>query len=1229
MAKFNVNTGVGQFSPGQQAAIDKVVRQPVPPVDDTVADTPVEQLDLNDPLVYELTSDYGDLQTQPAVVPPTEPEAEPEAPFTPEQLQDLEPEDQYQRQTEQRKPIMKRIAEYKSVADQKADPFTGIRSRANAVRQTLEADTESAGRGLFAAVGPKETEQVVQDPTVDPQADRERATAGWQPFKVLADSSGFDAGIIDTSGGGGVLRVNPLFADIGTIAVEASLSSDKAFNDTDYKQDEFKADTDPLLLEEEGTDGDGEERARGNERIGRAVYQEWMREKAVQDGQESDYYLLTKPEPEKQTMEYVGGLLKEAYFESLGGQGNPYLQRNTTWNEQKGRNETLFQPTADGLRTMRESQAALGKPFEGNEIAPRATPAKEGTAGQQQFEGRTYTRKKVSNLAPQPHGKKLNTMEEAMDNLSAMASHVDLRAEGLMYQNGIVATNQAIAYYKEQVSQLPAPTDPAWEADPETELFPVAQPSAPEGQADLANWWNVGSKQLQKQVGKKRALFVDYQLAQKKADKIDGESKQVMQEKADAAYDAFKQFDPGLVYRGELNKFIEDLNTISRYGNRQNYNTYQIQMGQGRMNMQQNRYNPQSRKNIRFATRMDHKGVSIHPRATSGFAYNNFAEVTASMLFDAGKLHTDGRIQTFRDHVNNRSPEYTNFVKMGNELIGQQLTPDQVATSREILQGTALVQEGEGKLLRMDPRFQQVTVPTYSDKLQEELGKHKAEEVPYIMELLMDVAKFDEAHRNNTYFTTKFEPEMDGIANGLSSFGLSLGSRDLALRGGVMHIGDKKLMVENQVQGNVRKRMGELMQTHKGRLLDTGGFKEADHEALSQIADLAIDDETNYLKPPPMTFGYGQELDSLKEHVKNTIYSGVNSNEIAGLMSDLEPEDVEVYLHQLLQETLVEALGTDTINTTRQLRNNNLLAVLTGIPLHHDNAMGFRNWIGGKESVGKVGETELKFREPGTTKRPVERDVPHYETEFRAAAKRQRGLGRAQAGGWGHGQVIPGIIQSYDGNMIAQTASGRSHAKMKEVANARGHTHAWLPIFDAAKTNLANMDLVRDEMNRNWFEGIRDTNFVEQMMGPDGWADQVLAETNRTLSALDPEEDVPINEGQFQGISDLLFDEEMLTNYLTSVLPAPKDRVTNPKGLRDHAKDRVESLYASLKQKGIDTQEVHDTLKPKQIRDLIDTFVQYTELKAQNRALSSRVKSKREELWKEINPRKISQVDLG
>ena len=226
---------------------------------------------------------------------------------------------------------------------------------------------------------------------------------------------------------------------------------------------------------------------------------------------------------------------------------------------------------------------------------------------------------------------------------------------------------------------------------------------------------------------------------------------------------------------------------------------------------------------------------------------------------------------------------------------------------------------------------------------------HKAEEIPYLMELYMDLAKFDDANRNNTYFTTKFEPEMDGIANGLSTFGLSLGNRELAMRGGVVHIGDKKLMVENQVQGNVRKRMASLMNDRKENLLEDGGFREEDYSALSRIADLAINDETNYLKPPPMTFGYGQELASLKEHVKNTIYSGANSKDIRKEMKDVDPEAVETFLHQLLQETLVAALGTETIATTRQLRNNNILAVLSGIPLHHDNAMGFRNWIGGKQ----------------------------------------------------------------------------------------------------------------------------------------------------------------------------------------------------------------------------------------------------------------------------------------
>ena len=281
-------------------------------------------------------------------------------------------------------------------------------------------------------------------------------------------------------------------------------------------------------------------------------------------------------------------------------------------------------------------------------------------------------------------------------------------------------------------------------------------------------------------------------------------------------------------------------------------------------------------------------------------------------------------------------------------------------------------------------------------------------------------------------------------------------------------------------------------------------------------------------------------------------------------------------------------------------------------------------------STGLQSETQLHFTDPSKKRsRPAKRDVPHYGTEFHAAAGRHRGAGRSQPGGWGHGQVIPGIIQSYDGNMIAKTASGSSYSRLKNEVSKRGHTHGWLPIFDAAKTNLANMDLVREEMNRNWWEGIRDTNFVEQMMGPGGWADQVLESVNQTLNEYDADADVPVDSGQFQGVGDLLFDQDTLVNYFTSVLPAPEGKITKPVELRKHAEATVKALYESLKQKGIDTEEVHDTLKPKQIRELIDTFVTYTKLKEQNRALTNRVRMKREQLWKEIKPNKISQVDLG
>lgn len=1231
MAKFNIQGGVGQISPGQQAVIEKIVR--TPPVDETVVETPVEQLDLNDPVIADLNQDYNleQAQQEPApVAPPIEEEPVAGAAYTPQQLDALEPDEMYERYEEQRKPVKTRVAEYQAQANQGVDDHQAQLDRGEALRATIELETGAAGATVKTWIPAREAEAIQANPYEDPQSEKDRASAGWQPLKILTDSEGFDAGFIDTSTGAGTVQINPEFTALGVMAVEASLSSDKAFRDSDVDRDGFSDDADPVLAEEaeEEIDADGENRARGNERVGRAVYQEWMRTKAELDGQETDYYLLTKPQPSKKDLEYVGGLLKEAYYESLGGKGNPYLQRETKFNKATGKNETIFQPLEKGLNMMRAAALQAGKPFEGQEIAPRTTPAKQGTAGQKTFEGKVYTKKAVSRLSDQPEGKDLRVIDEAMDNLAAMPSHIDSKAEALMYQNGIVAANQAIQYAKDVVSQLPDRTDPVWEAQ-DVRNLPQIPPSGPEGAPDFADWMNVGTGQLAKQIGKKRALFIEYKLAQSKHEqaKQRGKPTTTQEEKVAAAYKAFKDFDPGRVFISELNKFIEDLNTIARYANRRNYNTYQVQMGQGRMNMQQNRYNPQSRKNVRYATRQDERPVRIHARATTGWAIDNYMEVASVYLFGTKSLHSAGRIAEFRRHHMDRSADYTRLVGLGKELLGVQLNEEQTLKSREILANTALIKEGEQKMLRMDPRFQQVTTPTYSPELTAELKKHadkgKQEEIPYIMEALMDLAKFDDAYKNDGIFHTKFEPEMDGITNGLSTFGLSVGNRELALRGGVVHIGDKKSMVENQVDGNVRKRMEELMGQKREDLLTD--YPDEMHDALRRIADLAIADEKNFLKPPPMTFGYGQELASLIEHVQNTIYTGDNSKDIQEIMGNHDPETVQTYLHSLLQVTLVGALGDTVIFTTRQLRNNNVLAVLTGVPLYHDNAMGFRNWIGGKQSMGLQDTTALEFQRDGKT---IKRDVPHYETEFHAAAKRQRGSGE-QAGGWGHGQVIPGIVQSYDGNMIAKTASGRSHKRMSEVAQARGHRHSWLPIFDAAKTNLANLDLIREEMNRNWWEGISDTDFVEQMMGSGGWADQAMADTRQHLGSLDADTDVPIHDGKYQGVGALLLDDQVLSGYLASVLPVTADKVTRPDELRATAKELVKQIHVDLKKKGIDFDSTTETLKPRQILQVIETITDHTKLFEANRRLSQRVAKQRKELYKEINPRTISQVDLG
>ena len=1177
MAKFNITTAPGKIDQAQADAIENIARQPAAEPDQTVVDTPVEAIE-------QVTITPEDIQADPFLevlqedAPPPSPLVDPSvSPADVEARQQEEADQAVQRERERVEPLRSRINNFDDMKFQQDNPIGAQAKRAQSVLGQFQHDPTNPQAGLTAYAAADKFQAIKDNPNVDPYEGQ------VNPLTTLANQESFDAATINDAGG---IDIDPTFAFVTTFAAEHFFSQGNARLDGD----DFVGATDAeSAIEEEPTADQSVTKAKGNARLGHTIWTEYMREKANQEGLPSDTYTIERRPPPKEHLEYMGGLAKEVYAEA-----NPdFIQRIN--NPESGQVE--FQPTRAGVLAMGKAYEAAGKPFDGQEVAPLVRPS---ATGQPQYEAQQYTKDAVTVLAPQPkdEGKGLRKINEARSNLNKMGMMVDNRAEGMLYAHGIPAARDAIQFW--QQTQDLVFTDPV-----------------PEGSV-YANMYNVGDKKLTSLFGEKLRLQTDAQIAQREADEAAANADwdaSIKADRAKQAWEKFQDYDPQSIYKDEINKFIESLNTAARYSGKLNFNTYYVQMLTGRLGMQQNKFNPQTNKVLRFVIRQGSSKLQVDPNK-QGHVQDNFKEIGAVMLLGGKLKHKDERIKLFNE------ADFTQFVKWGNELKGAQADPDLVAQGRELVANIQTQNRDGQNLINLGPLASSTNPgPQYSQELQNWLSDLDWEEIPYAMEYLQDLASW----HDGAPFGTSFEAEMDGITHGISSNGAALGIENTMRRAGVLHVGSEKLMVEGKVQGDLRVQMKERMEETVDRIAGDYANQGNPHAALVAVAVEAVKDRPNYLKKAPMTFGYGQDLKNLDGAVKETMYTGEFGPTIQKIMADqsLDPKVVREFLHALLTDTLVDTLDPRAIQSQRQLRANNILATITGEPLYYDNAMGFRSWIGAKAPVEaeQRGKSRLKI---GGKERPVY----HYKEELHGAAPRHRQGGAVQPGGWGHGRVSPAIIQAYDGNMVASTFSGSHFKRAQSKAKARGHEFEALPIFDAFKTGLGNLDIVRETANRAWWEGIENKSYIEDIMGPGGWADQTLVNTRADLAQ---EQSVNLFTGKFQGIGNTFFSDSskrLTAKMFESAYPyADRKYYTDVKALEADAKDRSEKLLKELNSILGDSEI--EAVPPQKVIRMIETVERHLKILGTNREFSSQVKRDRKKAFEQVKKDVISQVDLG
>ena len=1048
-----------------------------------------------------------------------------------------------------------------------ANPYLGSVARADRLQNVFDsaAPGPTIGATLTGRVpeeeGRKRIDALNEGDTAAAFKDLELTAS-----RVLNDPAMLDATVQDPNTGH--RKVDPGFVRVMGLATEAFLVDSGSVGGVDFEEVFTGVDVDTTDV---GTLNEATKKAKGNARLGRAIWQEWQREKNVAQGLPSDSYIDATP-PAGQTNEFIGAMAKEAY-----AMANPDIVERV----QAG-SQVQFQ--LKDPETLRAAQQGQANPFQNVEVVPLNAPS---ATSQPQFEGRTYTRPEVTKLRKQDAGK-LDVLEESRQNYHEMGKVIDPRRMKIFMQMALPA--------------LRAMSAPAGERQP----------------SPWADMVDIGKARYDSIAGEQARLSSLAEAYAQKANGATGSAATRYAKMAESYAARAQEYDVESVFQSELVKMIEALNTAGRYNNQVNYVTYAFQMLTGRQHIQQNRFNPQASKALRFI--IGHGDRTTIQRGRGDVFERNFKEIASIHLGLGGKtLQPEARIAAFDSFM--RTEGAQRFAEMGRDLKANLLDND---TAEGIVADLAAMDASQGVQMPASAQLQPMPLKQETQKFLEEHGS----EAPYIAEFLMDFADYVEGKP----FHTALEVEMDGITHGISSNGVALGVQSMAERAGVIQYGDtQKLLTEQGQQGDIRQAMKDYMMGEAYTKAENEGWADQ-APTIAAIVEEAVKDRENYLKKSPMTLAYGQEVENLRQHVEAAVFTGPSAKKIKEIAdgAGITLDDATTFLHSMLVDSLHAALDSRVLEMGRLLRANNTVAMMTNEVITIQSPAGFDQFIGARAGTGESTTSPLSYTDPEGKRKDI--SVRHYEQEASGSAPRARidpvtGETKFTPGGWGRGRIIPAAIQGYDGNMIARTGSGQSFKRIKSIAKSRGQSGNFQPIFDAFKVSVGMMDVVRAEANKNWINGIKGTDYFANV---DEWSRNAYRQFEKDMRELPPNSQVDI-QGQYRGIGWLL-DYKNLVSHLNSTIEPSEYYERNPRRGRD-GKELTQAQATAqdiLKEAGIRyNQPIPETMTPAEVIRATRAIMKGLDLDKRNKSMASTVDRERKKLFSKIIPQKVLQVDLG
>ena len=987
-----------------------------------------------------------------------------------------------------------------------------------------------------------------------------------------------NAGVINANG---YLEPDPEFGIVASLSVENWLHNEA--------ENQGVREPDPADIfnapSEGPVPGTGTEvaKAKGNQALGREIYRNWMRHKAAREGRPTDEYVANEDNISPDTFTFIGDMMKEAY--SLANPDILYRPPQSLEGEQ-----VYFQLTPEGaadLRNIAEKHKGL---FGSQEVAPLNAVSE---TAQPVYEGKTQVRGVTTKVGELGDTSRIN---ESIGNYHSVSFINDAQRESLALQFaflGLINHSQDNVY---------------------------------------ANSVKVGAARRQEVEGARYKMETRIAQLEQAPQLTPREERELARLK-----EILPTYDVNEILRNDRNKFLGILDATAKYSGKANHLTFSLQALTGRTHVQQTHYNPQSHTFLRFVTGSGNK-FSWKP-GDGSIIDRNFREIMASMFLKdkvtgkkAKDLTTEERLRLFEEEL--AAGGFDNYIAMGQQ-IGQANREFDAAGAKALIGQIANAQSPQEANQLKAQVAQQFGTDPLSDDVKAELNRH-GDEALWFANGLVELAKYKQAKDQGRPMVSSITVEMDGKTHGPATNAAQLGIKPMSRRTGLLRTPDYTLTDDI----DSREAMGVWMKDNVGAMAGTL-FPQDQFDAYTGILDLAVADRANFLKKSPMTMGYGQELGSLKMHVETTVFSGPSSQPIQKIIAANPAMDTEAaidFLHTMLVDSIFEVMDPKVVAISRLLRANNLLSTMTNKVLYMDNAIGFRSYAAAKQMDPTQTES-VSYRVKGTD--TPGRSAKFYREQAEGSAEREFEAGEPKVpGGFGHGRVVPIVVQSYDGNMVSRTGSGASWDRIDRSAKSRGAKPFVLPVFDAFVTDLGSFDIVRDEANRNWIDGLESHSYVTSIMKD--WYTETTREFNKEMDALPQDQKITVDEnGPWRGIHWLLGTpipgDEKGRTHLFAMLKKVIQADSKPQGMtigdyQQRIAYQAGGVYArTMKKLGAAGITDFSELTPPQLKRVVAVVSDELMLARRNATAVRTIEKDKAELFKEFrsNKRDARQVDIA